>query len=107
MFSSGLTEVWQVRIDEGEEKAAKAKVAWEKFVHAVSEAGGVAGDGKSFYGPSLNLEDRRWLGALGWESNEVRSDCLLVLVRMNGDASADSTILDQGKGTQQYCCQGS
>jgi hypothetical protein len=31
----------------------------------------VIGDGKSFHGTSLNLEERRWVGALGWESSEV------------------------------------
>lgn len=71
VFGSAMTEAWQVKIGEGNEMAEKSKVAWEKFVRAVAEAGGVSGDDKSFHGTSLNLEERRWVGALGWESSEV------------------------------------
>jgi hypothetical protein len=71
VFGNALTEVWQVKIGLGDTKAAESKGAWEKFVRAVAEAGGVIGDGKSFHGTSLNLEERRWVGALGWESSEV------------------------------------
>lgn len=64
-----------MKIGEGDKKAAESKEVWEKFVQAVVEAGGITSDGQSFYGSSLNLEERRWLGALGWESNEVRLNC--------------------------------
>jgi hypothetical protein len=65
VFGNALTEAWQVKIGEGNEIAEESKVAWEKFVRAVAEAGGVVGDGKSLHGTSLNLEERRWVGALG------------------------------------------
>lgn len=71
VFGSALTEVWQVKIGEGNGKVVEARGAWEKFVSAVAETGGVNGKGKSIQGTSLNLEEKRWVGALGWESSEV------------------------------------
>jgi hypothetical protein len=71
VFGKTLTEVWQVQIKEEGNKAAESNVAWEKFVRAVTEAGSVTGDGRSFHGTSLNLEEARWVGALSWESSEV------------------------------------
>ncbi|PKX88445.1 uncharacterized protein P174DRAFT_508199 [Aspergillus novofumigatus IBT 16806] len=50
--------------------------AWEKFVSAVAEAGGVNGNGKSIQGTSLNLEEKRWVGILGWENSEIRENVL-------------------------------
>jgi hypothetical protein len=76
VFGSALTEVWQVKIGEGDGKVVEARGArgaWEKFVSAVAEAGGVNGNGKSIQGTSLNLEQKRWVGVLGWESREVSS----------------------------------
>jgi hypothetical protein len=71
VFGNALAEVWQVQIKDGEKKAAESKAAWEKFVRAVAEAGSMTVDGNSFHGTSLNLEEARWVGALGWESSEV------------------------------------
>jgi hypothetical protein len=71
VFGSALTEVWQVKIGEEDGKVVEARGAWEKFVSAVAEAGGVNGKGKSIQGTSLNLEEKRWVGILGWESSEV------------------------------------
>ncbi|RKK77661.1 hypothetical protein BFJ68_g17075 [Fusarium oxysporum] len=76
VFGSALTEVWQVQIGEGDGKAVESREAWEKFVSAVAEAGGVNGNGKSIQGTSLNLEERRWVGVLGWESSEMRGKVL-------------------------------
>jgi hypothetical protein len=76
VFGDALTEVWQVKIGQMDDKAAESEAAWEKFVHAVAEAGGVTDDEESFYGKSLNLEERRWVGALGWKSSEVSSGLL-------------------------------
>jgi hypothetical protein len=106
VFGNALTEVWQVKIGEGDKKAEESKGAWEKFVRAVAEVGGLTGDGKSFHGSSLNLEERRWVGALGWESSEVSLNSLLVLLP-DGDNLADFGILDQRKSTGQYSCKGS
>ncbi|EXM13486.1 hypothetical protein V3481_018587 [Fusarium oxysporum f. sp. vasinfectum] len=80
VFGSALTEVWQVQIGEGDGKAVESREAWEKFVSAVAEAGGVNGNGKSIQGTSLNLEERRWVGVLGWESSEVSLKYLLILL---------------------------
>jgi hypothetical protein len=79
-----------VKIGEGSERAEECKVAWDKFVRAVAEAGGMLGDEQSFYGPSLNLEERRWAGALGWESSEVCLNRLKYLL-IDKDNLADST----------------
>ncbi|KAJ5426817.1 hypothetical protein N7465_001887 [Penicillium sp. CMV-2018d] len=73
VFGSALTEVWQVKIREGDGKVVEARDAWEKFVNAVAEAGGVNG---SIQGTSLNLEEKRWVGMLGWESSEIREKVL-------------------------------
>jgi hypothetical protein len=78
VFGSTLTEVWQVKIGEGDGKVVESRGAWEKFVSAVAEAGGVNGDGTSIQGTSVNLEERRWVGVLGWESSEVSLEYLFV-----------------------------
>jgi hypothetical protein len=75
-----LTEVWQVKIGEEDGKVVEARGAWEKFVSAVAEAGGANGNGKSIQGTSLNLEEKRWVGILGWESSEVSLKYLLILL---------------------------
>ena len=71
VFGGALTEVWQVETGNMDDKAAESEVAWKKFVNAVAEAGGVTEDEESFYGKSLDLEERRWVGTLGWKSSEV------------------------------------
>lgn len=76
VFGNALTEVWQVNIGERDDKAAGSEAAWKKFVHAVAEADGLTDDEERFYGESLNLEERRWVGALGWKSSEVSSGSL-------------------------------
>ncbi|KAJ5111648.1 hypothetical protein N7532_002183 [Penicillium argentinense] len=76
VFGNALTEVWQVKIGEGDEKVVEARGAWEKFVSAAAEAGGVSGSGDSIQGTSLNLEEKRWVGVLGWESSEMREKVL-------------------------------
>jgi hypothetical protein len=80
VFGSALTEVWQVKIGEGDENVVEARGAWEKSVSAVAEAGGVNENGDSIQGTSLNLEEKRWVGALGWESSEVSLKYLLTFV---------------------------
>jgi hypothetical protein len=76
VFGSTLTEVWQVKIGEGSEKVAESREAWKKFVTAVAEASGSNGTEESIQGPSVNLEEKRWVGVLGWESMEVSLKCL-------------------------------
>jgi hypothetical protein len=80
VFGSAITEVWQVKIREGDGKVVESREAWEKFVSAVAEAGGVTGNGKSIQGTSLNLEERRWVGVLGWESSQVSLKYFLILL---------------------------
>ncbi|RII05597.1 hypothetical protein CUC08_Gglean010092 [Alternaria sp. MG1] len=76
VFGSTLTEVWQVKIGEGNEKVAESREAWKKFVNAVAEANGSKGTEESIQGPSVNLEEKRWVGVLGWESMENRAKVL-------------------------------
>lgn len=71
VFGSASTEVWQVKIGEGDGKVAESREAWDNFVTAVEVAVGVNGIGRSIQGTSLNLEERRWVGVLGWESDQV------------------------------------
>lgn len=77
VFGSTLTEVWQVKIGEGNEKVVESREAWKKFVNAVAEASGSNGTEESIQGPSVNLEEKRWVGVLGWESMEVSLTCVL------------------------------
>jgi hypothetical protein len=79
VFGSALTEVWQVKIGERDEKVVETMGAWKKFVSAVAEAGGVNGNGDSIQGTSLNLEEKRWVGVVGWESSEVSLKYLSIL----------------------------
>ncbi|RYO36086.1 hypothetical protein AA0111_g2751 [Alternaria arborescens] len=76
VFGSTLTEVWQGKIGEGNEKVAESREAWKKFVNAVAEANGSKGTEESIQGPSVNLEEKRWVGVLGWESMENRAKVL-------------------------------
>ncbi|CAN9265030.1 unnamed protein product [Alternaria alternata] len=76
VFGSTLTEVWQVKIGEGSEKVAESREAWKKFVTAVAEASGSNGTEESIQGPSVNLEEKRWVGVLGWESMEIGEEQL-------------------------------
>ncbi|KAH9212339.1 hypothetical protein DL95DRAFT_340661 [Leptodontidium sp. 2 PMI_412] len=76
VFESALTEVWQVKIGGEDGKVVEATGAWEKFVSAVAEAGGVNGSGTSIQGTSVNLEEKRWVGVFGWESSEIREKVL-------------------------------
>lgn len=80
VFGSTLTEVWQVKVGEGDEKAVESNEAWEKFVGTVVKVGGVNMDvnRKSIQGTSLNLDERVWVGVIGWESNEVSLKYLLI-----------------------------
>jgi hypothetical protein len=80
VFASALTEAWQVKIGDSDGKVAETRDAWERFVSAVVRAGGASGRG--IHGTSLNLEERRWVGVLGWESMEVSLKCLNVLVEL-------------------------
>ncbi|KAG4442557.1 hypothetical protein IFR05_001969 [Cadophora sp. M221] len=68
VFASAMTEVWQVRIGEGNGEDARG--AWRVFVDAVGC--GV----KGIQGLSLNQPERLWIGVLGWESEEVREKVL-------------------------------
>lgn len=74
VFGSTLTEVWQAKVGEEDGKVVELKAAWEKFVSAISEVDGVDRSGESIQGTSLNLEERRWVGVLGWENTEVSSN---------------------------------
>lgn len=69
-----------MKIGEGDKKVVEARGAWEKFISAVAEAGGVNRNGDSIQGTSLNLEEKRWVGVLGWESSEVSLKYLLAFV---------------------------
>ena len=69
-----------MNIGERDDKAAGSEAAWKKFVHAVAEAGGVTEDEENFYGESLNLEERRWVGALRWKSSEVSFGILFSVI---------------------------
>ncbi|KAH7409744.1 hypothetical protein BKA64DRAFT_640027 [Cadophora sp. MPI-SDFR-AT-0126] len=71
VFACKLTEVWQVKVGDGDaaaRKVEKARRAWEGFVGTVG--------GRGIQGVSLNLEGRVWIGVLGWEGGEIREKVL-------------------------------
>jgi hypothetical protein len=106
VFESTLTEVWQVKVGDSDGKVVESKQAWEKFVSAVAEAGGVSGNGRDIQGTSLNLEERRWVGVLGWESMKVSLRCLMMLLA-GLEQFADFNVLDQRESTWGCSCEGS
>lgn len=71
VFGNALTEVWQVKIGDDDKKEEETRRAWEKFVNAIAKADDVNGDGNKIQGTSVNLDEKRWSGVLGWESSEV------------------------------------
>ncbi|KAJ4982660.1 hypothetical protein SVAN01_11850 [Stagonosporopsis vannaccii] len=90
VFASALTEAWQVKVGDSNGKVAETKNAWEKFVSAVVEAGGASGRG--IHGTSLNLEEKRWVGVLGWESMEIREKVLADAAVKEGKKSLDALV---------------
>ncbi|RGP64315.1 hypothetical protein FSPOR_8135 [Fusarium sporotrichioides] len=92
VFDSTLTEVWQVKIGEGDGKAVESREAWETFSHAVADANGMKRNEKSIQGTSLNLEERMWVGALGWESSEIRNKVLESPVVKEAKKSLDALV---------------
>jgi hypothetical protein len=64
VYGSALTEVFRVKIGEDGEKEASAKKAWGDFVKGIGAA-------TTLSGVSVNVEAKTFLGAIGWESEEV------------------------------------
>lgn len=59
-----MTEVFRAVIGQDEEKEASVKKAWAEFVKSL-------GVKTSLGGVSINVEERMFLGMLGWETEEV------------------------------------
>jgi hypothetical protein len=67
VFSSQLTEAFRVNIGDSK-KAADAQHVWKFFTGALeSKVQGI----KSISGTSLNLEDKLFVGIIGWEGADV------------------------------------
>ncbi len=69
VFAATLTEVWQVKLGEGE----KTRQTCNAFLAAVESSGGV----KSSSGTRLNHEEKPFVGIIGWNSVEVSPVTLL------------------------------
>ncbi|KAK0112598.1 hypothetical protein ONS95_014341 [Cadophora gregata] len=88
VFECGLTEVWQVRVGEGDggdQMMEEVKKAWRGFVGAVvrvvgevvlEESGKTGNSVEGIQGVSLNQGERLWIGVLGWEGSEKREKVL-------------------------------
>jgi hypothetical protein len=87
VFGNALTEVCQVKIGKGNNKAAESEAAWERFVHAIAEAGCLQDNEEIICGKSLNLEERRWVGYVGWRNSEASSGILCWLFRWERQVS--------------------
>jgi hypothetical protein len=64
VYGSALTEVFRVKIGEDEEKKVNIEEAWGNFVESIRAI-------KSLSGISVNVEERLFLGMIGWESGDV------------------------------------
>lgn len=64
VYRSALTEVFRVNIGEDEEKKANIEEAWGNFVKSI-------GTVNSLSGVSVNVEEKTFLGMIGWGSEEV------------------------------------
>ncbi|RDL35317.1 Uncharacterized protein BP5553_07248 [Venustampulla echinocandica] len=69
VFGCALTEVFKVKIGDHKENKEKVKGAWGNFVKGVGEV-------KSLSGVSVNLNERTFVGAIGWESESGRDRVL-------------------------------
>lgn len=67
-FSLPLTEVFRVEIP-GTEEMKRAKETWELFETVLK---GNSGNVQVVSGLSTNLEEKLFLGAIGWKTSEVR-----------------------------------
>ncbi|KUJ15019.1 uncharacterized protein LY89DRAFT_784054 [Mollisia scopiformis] len=69
VFGSPLTEVFKVKIGDNKEKEDVVKEAWQKFLNGIGEV-------ESLNGVSQNVEERTFMGAIGWESEQEREATL-------------------------------
>jgi hypothetical protein len=67
-FSSPLTEIFRVEIP-GTEEMKRAKQTWKLFETALKSN---SKDVQVLSGLSMNLEEKLFLGAIGWKASEVR-----------------------------------
>ncbi len=73
IFSAILTEVYSIKVP-NDTVAAKVKDSWRAFGSAVEKA--TAGKGEEaevhlLSGTSLNMDEKTFIGMLGWKSPEV------------------------------------
>jgi hypothetical protein len=72
-FESPLTEIFRIPIGSGGNDLSDVRKAWDEFVAVILEQeSGVL----SLSGTSLNLEERLFLGILGWPSVDVSCEWL-------------------------------
>lgn len=64
VLESPVTELFKVKVGDDEKKGAVVRKAWAKFVGELEEV-------ESLNGMSVNLEDKVFLGVVGWKSEEV------------------------------------
>lgn len=64
VFAAAVTELFKMRIGDDTEKEKSAKAAWGEFVKGIENI-------ESLSGVSVNLDEKEFLGIIGWESEEV------------------------------------
>lgn len=64
VYGSPLTEVFKLKIGDDKEKEERAKETWKNLISFI-------GNSKSLSGVSVNIEEKTFLGVIGWESQQV------------------------------------
>ncbi|PQE20558.1 hypothetical protein CJF30_00001900 [Rutstroemia sp. NJR-2017a BBW] len=67
VFTSPVSEVFRIKIHGDQAKEATARAEWENFTKKLNGK-------KVLSGVSINLEERLFLGIVGWESLESRTE---------------------------------
>ncbi len=68
MFSSSLTEVFRIKIGDGDTELDVLRNHWSKFVAAIESS---LPKLLSLSGTSLNLDEKLFLGVIGWKDKDV------------------------------------
>ncbi|KAM3086323.1 hypothetical protein ACMFMG_000459 [Clarireedia jacksonii] len=69
VFSSPVSEIFRIKIYDDQTKETTARAEWEKFSNTLNEKNVLSG-------VSINLDERLFLGVVGWKSFEDRENSL-------------------------------
>ncbi len=108
VFSSALMEVHRIKIP-NDTAVADAEKAWEAFTSTVVKASD-ATEIHLLSGTSVNLEEKTFVGMIGWKSNEVnqneihRENYLLNSTDQRGDPQGHFCSVKQNRTARPHGC---